>query len=349
MPNRQHISGTVHGQKQMWLAPSQVKPPCRCVIVTLIRSSIVTTVASTISLEVAIPVDSDRSTASDNGSTFATRLANEAYVLAYGVKDIPDGFKQAVSDAITHPLQTLEKLGLSTAVGFGVGLLATRIGPMGSVVRGIGIASAVSLGADVAKPLAEAMDAGWHARSQHDIDAATSQLGNSLGAFAFDTLIQTPFASIAGFGATKLSGRMLRTIPTLPSGEDVTGTIGRFTDSSRVTPLSQDVRLNFKVDPEYLAWHTLINTQPDRFVGRTLDASMVAFQNRAWQMDRDSYQFFQNCRPFVPGEKAIPESAAWGRRYLSSLAEEPGIPGRAHKFLRNASSKDLWTNKFVNV
>lgn len=54
------------------------------------------------------------------------------------------------------------------------------------------------------------------------------------------------------------------------------------------------ISLRFKVDPVYLAYYTLINCSPHRFIGGYPDQKVVAFQNCAWDMDKRAYEFLRS-------------------------------------------------------
>jgi hypothetical protein len=53
------------------------------------------------------------------------------------------------------------------------------------------------------------------------------------------------------------------------------------------------INLEFKLDPKYLAYHTLVNCAPDRFQSGEPDKDVVAFQNLAWDKDKHAYNFLR--------------------------------------------------------
>lgn len=51
-------------------------------------------------------------------------------------------------------------------------------------------------------------------------------------------------------------------------------------------------KLSFRVDPRYLAFHTLTRCERGAFVGEPAD--LIALQNIAWELDQRAYQFLMN-------------------------------------------------------
>jgi len=139
------------------------------------------------------------------GHSITDKLFNECYVLAHGLSDSIPGMQHAASDAWDHKGETAIKIAISTGLGLGIGLLAGRTGTLGLLGRGVGAAAAMSFLMDGAKPIAVAGVQAWNAKHQSDLDHASGTLGNGLGAFAVDTIIQTPGAILGGALATKFS------------------------------------------------------------------------------------------------------------------------------------------------
>ncbi len=50
--------------------------------------------------------------------------------------------------------------------------------------------------------------------------------------------------------------------------------------------------LSFRVDPRYLVYHTLTRCEAGAFVAAATD--LIAFQNKAWEVDERAYQFLMN-------------------------------------------------------
>lgn len=51
------------------------------------------------------------------------------------------------------------------------------------------------------------------------------------------------------------------------------------------------IKLNFKIDKDYLVYHTLINTDEDRFSSKNYKEDIISFQNYAWNLDKEIYNF----------------------------------------------------------
>ena len=139
------------------------------------------------------------------GHSITDKLFNECYVLAHGLSDSIPGVQHAAADAWGHKGETAIKIAISTGLGLGIGLLAGRTGTLGLLGRGVGAAAAMSFLMDGAKPIAVAGVQAWNAKHQSDLDQASVTLGNGLGAFAVDTVIQTPGAMLGGALATQFS------------------------------------------------------------------------------------------------------------------------------------------------
>ncbi len=55
------------------------------------------------------------------------------------------------------------------------------------------------------------------------------------------------------------------------------------------------IHLKFSIVPNYLIWYTLVNCDSEsRFISGQPTADVVAFQNRAWELDKDAYRFLQD-------------------------------------------------------
>lgn len=53
------------------------------------------------------------------------------------------------------------------------------------------------------------------------------------------------------------------------------------------------LKLNFQINPAYLAYHFIKNTSPSRFVSGECDPEIVDFQNAAWGKDRAANDFIR--------------------------------------------------------
>jgi hypothetical protein len=53
------------------------------------------------------------------------------------------------------------------------------------------------------------------------------------------------------------------------------------------------IRLNFSINPTYLAFYTLVQCERSRFISSHGRQDVVKFQNRAWEIDRDAYEFLR--------------------------------------------------------
>ena len=53
------------------------------------------------------------------------------------------------------------------------------------------------------------------------------------------------------------------------------------------------IRAKFVVNPKFLVLYTLTECSSDRFIAGVPASDVVTFQNRAWQLDSDAYQFLR--------------------------------------------------------
>jgi len=139
------------------------------------------------------------------GHSWTDKVASELYVLSHGLNGSGDGFQQAAADAWANKGTTALKVGASIGLGLGLGILAGRTGKIGLFGRALGLAAGTSFLIDGVKPLASASAQALSATHQSDLDKAADTLGHGMGAFAFDTLLQTPGAMAGGAIAAQLN------------------------------------------------------------------------------------------------------------------------------------------------
>lgn len=80
--------------------------------------------------------------------------------------------------------------------------------------------------------------------------------------------------------------------------------------------------LTFRVDPRYLVYHTLTRCEQGAFVAKAAD--LIAFQDRAWEMDQRAYQFLMRgpAGDHVV-ERKIVEIAQRGEELIERMQQEP--------------------------
>lgn len=153
-------------------------------------------------------------------------IRNEAYVFGTGLEK---SWGAAVSDfgKALHDPATLEKVAVSTVVGLGIGYLAGRTGTLGMLGRGVGTAAGISFLWDGVKPFTQAFDMTLHAKTQGDLNKASDVFGNAFGAFAADTVIQTPGAILGGkLGSSIAESGALRSLKLRGTSVPTSETVG---------------------------------------------------------------------------------------------------------------------------
>lgn len=118
-----------------------------------------------------------------------------------GLAKTPEGFVNAAKHAVNDPLSAVETVGMGAALAVGLKAVLPAGGPAGKI-------AAVAVGGyftyEAAKPIYEGMKKAGVASTMADMNAASSQVGNALGTFAFDSVLAVGGYKLGAKAADKM-------------------------------------------------------------------------------------------------------------------------------------------------
>jgi hypothetical protein len=85
------------------------------------------------------------------------------------------------------------------------------------------------------------------------------------------------------------------------------------------------ISLHLKVDPVYVVYYTLTRCAPESFIAGQPFEQIVAFQNRAWAFDRESYDVFRHgvTDKFILRKGSLEQLIERANKFLHVMTEEP--------------------------
>ena len=143
-------------------------------------------------------------TANPNSAAKAPESAAARYGIAAakGLTEVPQGFVNAVNYDVSHPLETLQNLGIGAGMAVALKTILPETGIAGKVASAaIGTYFAV----EAAKPIYEGMKAAGEATTMKDLDLASRQIGDAGGGF----IVNAGVAAIGYKAGSMVTDRVL--------------------------------------------------------------------------------------------------------------------------------------------
>ncbi|MBX9720837.1 MAG: hypothetical protein K2X81_05550, partial [Candidatus Obscuribacterales bacterium] len=201
------------------------------------------------------------------------------------------GLRDRAKESANNPISTGLEIGSSAGVAAGFTLMSKAGGRWGVaaelgafVLGGVMANDLVRRGSNVYDVYTNSS-----AISVQGLESRKNAIAKNVGSGLFDYSFM--FAS-GGLAASALQLRPHNLDLNIVKGSEKTNAIG----TDRISEIESRLgggqfKVDFKINTEQLALHTL--KTGGKWVGKA-DQAIIAFQNRAWELDRDSYGYLRN-------------------------------------------------------